>query len=75
MKRIDEKPFCGAGAGDEIVNTTVMPIATEANQRYQGLRVKSKTRHVESVCCSLQDPLLNLATAQAEECNRKSEPL
>jgi len=42
MKRIDEKQFYGAGAGDEIVNSAVMTIATAASQCFQRLWVKTR---------------------------------
>ena len=54
MKRIDEKQFYGAGAGDEIVNSAVMTIATAAKPVFSVFVGENEHNRVESVCCSLQ---------------------
>jgi hypothetical protein len=71
MKRIDERRFCGARAGAEIVNSAVMTIATETSQCFQGLPGQKKESPRGISALQPANALMNLATAYAEECNRK----
>jgi hypothetical protein len=53
MRRLDGRPFRGAGSGDEISNNELMEIATGESLCFQYLRIEDQDGLLQSVACGI----------------------